>query len=601
MKKKILEILKHIKKLPEKESYKEFGKVFRYIQKIYVKFFIGVIIAGVGIVVVIFIYTFFLQDRLGTFIYIGDEKLVFPSTTEVELLLDSKIDKYLSATISFSDTQELYVISVNDLGITYDEQMTKQGLKDLKQKSVHQKTFSTYRLSPKFFIDENILYETLQNHITDLRQIPEKAMVLLDETNMFRVVPEQDGYEVDMEFVKREILKRSELLSRSPIHIDVKFVQPTIKESHAKEALEKANEFVKNILIFRSGSEEWKVPLNLNKQFVEFVYGNQSIDVEISSEELSDYFQENVLSTIEKSKKDIIIEYGINDTPNITNIGKNGYGFNIFAAVDLVNTQIKEGIFDIDLPIAVQTAKIIQSKNPLGIMEFIGEGESDFSNSPANRIHNIETALDRFQNIILAPKETFSFLDLLGPVNAKTGYKPELVIKKGGTELKKEYGGGICQVSSTLYRAILYTGLKIDTRRNHSIQVSHYTPIGLDATIYDPTQDFVFTNDTNHHILIQNEIDLESTTIYFRVWGTNDGRIVRLEGPIKYGYTSPGSPIYIDTSTLAPGRVVREKRASYGMQVDWHRYILFPDGEKEEKETFHSKYRAVPEIYHRGI
>jgi vancomycin resistance protein YoaR len=163
----------------------------------------------------------------------------------------------------------------------------------------------------------------------------------------------------------------------------------------------------------------------------------------------------------------------------------------------------------------------------LGITELIGEGRTNFAGSPKNRIHNIKRAIEPFNGLLLAPQEEFSFVEALGPVDGEHGYLPELVIKQNRTE--PEFGGGICQVSSTVFRAAIYSGLKITARRNHAYPVKYYAPYGMDATIYIPKPDLKFVNNTPGHILMQASI--EGTELIFRFYGTSDRRKVEVDGP----------------------------------------------------------------------
>lgn len=156
----------------------------------------------------------------------------------------------------------------------------------------------------------------------------------------------------------------------------------------------------------------------------------------------------------------------------------------------------------------------------LGIKELISEGVSYFPGSPDNRIQNIRVGTSKFSNLLIKPGEVFSFNKYLGEVSAATGYAEGIVILENKEE--KQYGGGLCQVSSTAYRAALLAGLPILSRVNHAFAVSYYTEPygvpGVDATIYLPSPDMQFRNDTGSHILIQTE--LIGTTLKFRFYGT---------------------------------------------------------------------------------
>ncbi|MEK7557047.1 MAG: VanW family protein [Patescibacteria group bacterium] len=160
--------------------------------------------------------------------------------------------------------------------------------------------------------------------------------------------------------------------------------------------------------------------------------------------------------------------------------------------------------------------------------DLLAKGESNFAGSPRNRIHNINVGMKKFDGLVLQPGEQFSFNQYLGNVDAAEGYLPELVIKDNVTT--PEFGGGLCQVSTTAFRAAMQAGLKIDQRRNHAYPVAYYGyPPGYDATIYPPNPDLKFTNDTGSPIYLRTSI--VGTKAAFEVWGKSDGRKVKINGP----------------------------------------------------------------------
>ncbi len=194
----------------------------------------------------------------------------------------------------------------------------------------------------------------------------------------------------------------------------------------------------------------------------------------------------------------------------------------------LVRSHVTPGSMSLPLPVVPLKQTDSESEaERLGIHELISEGRTNWTGSPKNRIHNFTHGAAQFHGLLIKPGEEFSFVEHLGPVDGEHGYLPELVIKHNKTT--PEFGGGICQVSSTAFRAALNAGLKITERKNHAYPVQYYKPIGLDATIYIPKPDLRFVNNTPGHILIQTAV--EGKELIFRFYGTRDDRQVHIDGP----------------------------------------------------------------------
>jgi vancomycin resistance protein YoaR len=201
------------------------------------------------------------------------------------------------------------------------------------------------------------------------------------------------------------------------------------------------------------------------------------------------------------------------------------------------------------IPLALKTIEPSSegiNENNLGIVELISEGRTSFVGSPKNRIHNFTLGAKQFNGLLIKPGEEFSFVQHLGEVDGEHGYLPELVIKQNKTE--PEFGGGICQVSTTAFRAALNAGLKITARHNHAYPVSYYKPYGMDATVYIPKPDLRFVNNTPSTILIQTAI--EGKELVFRFYGTSDGRKITIDGPHIIEHNPDGSMKTLFTQTV---------------------------------------------------
>ncbi|MDA1169054.1 MAG: VanW family protein [bacterium] len=192
----------------------------------------------------------------------------------------------------------------------------------------------------------------------------------------------------------------------------------------------------------------------------------------------------------------------------------------------------------------------------LKFSDLLTTGETNFAGSPKNRVHNIKVGTARFNGLVIMPNEEFAFNTYLGEVDEKNGYLPELVIKENVTT--PEYGGGICQVSTTAFRAAMQAGLDVTYRKNHSYPVSYYGAPGYDATVYQPAPDFRFKNDMATPVLLKTSI--AGTKVKFEVWGKKDGRVVKINGP----FTTEKKPDGSLTAAVAQivtkaGKVIREE------------------------------------------
>ncbi len=235
---------------------------------------------------------------------------------------------------------------------------------------------------------------------------------------------------------------------------------------------------------------------------------------------------------------DAKFEFGSDKKASVFSQSVQGKRFNITKSSTAIINALRENKTSVQLTVDIVEPEITLEKvNNLGIETLLAKGESDFHGSSNARIHNIKTGSSKFNGAIIKPGEEFSFNNILGNVDEKEGYQYELVIKGGQTI--PEYGGGLCQLSTTVFRAAILAGLPITERRPHSFPVKYYNPQGFDATIYPGVSDLRFINDTGRHILLQTRID--GTKLFVELYGSNDGRRVTLDGPHQYAQKTSGA------------------------------------------------------------
>lgn len=255
----------------------------------------------------------------------------------------------------------------------------------------------------------------------------------------------------------------------------------------------------------------------------------------------------------------------------------------------------------IPLIIKILEPKITTDKaNNLGIKELIGKGTSLFQHSIPSRIYNVNLASSRINGALIAPDEEFSFDKALGDVSAFTGYQQAYIIQNGRTVLGD--GGGVCQVSTTFFRAILNAGLPITERHAHAYRVGYYeqdSPPGLDATVYVPSVDLKFKNDTGNYILVQTQVDPNLLQLTVYLFGASDGRSTTLTQPVITNRIAPPPDLYQDDPTLAKGIIRQVDFSAEGSKVSFSRTVM-KDGKKIIAENFISNYLPWQSIFLRG-
>ncbi len=253
------------------------------------------------------------------------------------------------------------------------------------------------------------------------------------------------------------------------------------------------------------------------------------------------------------------------------------------------------------VPIAVKETPpdiSLSSTNDLGINEQIGFGDSEYFHSIPGRIHNVDITASRINNTIVKAGAEFSFNKTLGEVSAATGYAPAYVIKNGHTELGD--GGGVCQVSTTLFRALLNAGLPITKRIAHSYRVSYYelnSKPGIDATVYAGEVDLRFINDTGHDILIRTENTPKNLYLAVKIYGTTDGRTTQIVNHKTWDAVPAPPTLYQDDPTLPKGTKKQIDFAAGGIKASFMNIVKDKDGKIIRQDTYYSNYKAWQAVY----
>jgi len=323
------------------------------------------------------------------------------------------------------------------------------------------------------------------------------------------------------------------------------------------------------------------------------------MQVTVDEDEIAEYLQA-LADQIARPPREARFDYDSSaNTLTTLSPGQNGYALDVQTATRLVANACLSSERQVELPVAVIPPRVTRADlEKLLPLALISEGESSFQGSTAGRLQNIRVASARFHGLVVPPGATFSFLEHLGLVTVANGYSEAWIIYGDRTVLGP--GGGVCQVSTTCFRAAFWGGYPIVERSPHSYRVSWYEPpVGLDAAVFSPVVDMKFRNDTTTPILILTYMDEVNAKLYFRFYGQPVGRKVTLDGPVTDNPVKAGDPVYDEDPALAPGERVQVENAHDGLDVTLYR-VIEQSGQETIREKIFSRYEPWPARYRVG-
>ena len=236
------------------------------------------------------------------------------------------------------------------------------------------------------------------------------------------------------------------------------------------------------------------------------------------------------------------------------------------------------------------------ARQPAGKVVLLGTATTNYYGSVVERVNNIKRSADRMNGLVVQPGQTFSFNAALGSVGADDGYVDGYAIVNG--RLEKVVGGGICQVSTTMYRAVFNAGLKLVSRRNHSYVINFYENVlGWDATVFAPYTDFKWQNDTKGPVYITTATNTNKASVTFSIWGYSDGRTSTMVGPTVTNRKAAGAPVWQYDPSLKRGQVKQLVYGRPGMDVAMKRIVRTADGRILHNDDLQSKYKPWEDFF----
>lgn len=449
---------------------------------------------------------------------------------------------------------------------------------------------------------ETETYSKIYGEIAQAIEIPVVSAELVLNKGKIVLNNGNDGLIIDASKLRQELEEKIVYLNQKEVVVPTKAISAQLREEERLEIIETAEKLIHKSLTLTLDDERVKLT---GEELITLLNTVPGGDVTTDRGRLLEYI-EGVAESLNREATDA--KFGYQDG-KVTEFAPSKDGIKI--SVEATSNKVQEGMKQLieseeqNINIEIQAERTspqvtIEKVNELGIKERIGRGESYYAHSIPNRIYNVGLASSRINTALIPPGEEVSFNKLVGEVSAATGYRSAYIISQGRTVLGD--GGGLCQVSTTLFRAAMDAGLPILERWGHSYRVSYYelnSKPGIDATVIAPSKDFKFKNDTPGHILIQTINDPKKLHLVIEIYGTSDGRVASVTEPKVWGLTPPLPTVYQDDPSLPVGTIKQVDWSAGGANASFE-YNVIKNGEMIQNQTFTTVYRPWAAVYLRG-
>jgi vancomycin resistance protein YoaR len=443
---------------------------------------------------------------------------------------------------------------------------------------------------PVIVFDERVAHQYLTQIASQINQPLQEASLNLEGTNVV-AQPGQVGRELKMEATLVYLAGQLQTFSDGEVPLVVQEVQPQILDVSAQA--DTARQILSQPLTL-------SIPNATQGDAGPYIYNPEVLVNLLTVQRVQNGDQAAVQVTLNpRGLRDLLVpiktqvdrlpsnaKFVFNDETRQLDVMEQssvGRALDIDASVQAINEAVGRGEHTAALVINEEQPKVAATATgqELGITELIWSETSYYYGSSQERIQNIDAAARQFHGILVAPGETFSMGAHLGDVSLDNGFAEALIIYGGRTI--KGVGGGVCQVSTTLFRAVFNAGFPIVERTPHAYRVSYYEQTasgsvdprlaGLDATVYFPLVDFKFTNDSPHWILMETYVNVSARTLQWKFYSTSDGRSVTWDTSGPTNVVSAPEPLFEENPELSKNEMKQVDWAANGADVNVTRTV----------------------------
>ncbi|NOK61259.1 MAG: vanomycin resistance protein VanB [Chloroflexi bacterium AL-W] len=530
------------------------------------------------------------------------------SSEEAETALRQKYQPFLDQPVTFTFGDQTWQPTAEELGINFNfagtiEKAYRSGrdnglIANLQEVAAIWQNGLELPIQVSF--DQNQMHAYVSDISATLEKAPADATVDIIGTTV-TMQPAREGRQVLVDQTVQDLTDKLSTFTTHTVAIRTRDLSPRLSTEEAQAAQQTLKAMIQSPLTLMVNETEYvwspkEIALMID---IARVLQNESVDqldISLNSYHIDRRLREIVDDTGRGSVNPRVAWNGGN--LQIIRAGESGFRVDQDASRQLIYDSIDTNKRVLALPVRSVAPEVSEANlNDLGIKELVAVGKSDFTGSEGYRITNIGVGMDMLNGILLAPGEEFSFNESIGSIDERNGFVQGYAIIQNRTQL--EYGGGICQDSTTMFRAAFWAGLPITERHGHSFYINWYDRYalgpygdgpGMDATIFLGGPDLKFLNDTGNWLLIQSYSNPTTGLAEVAMYGTKPNRQVELTQQVYGHVPAPTTPVYIPDAKQPRGVIKQTDTARGGMSIDVYR-IITEDGVRQEPELFRTTFK----------
>jgi vancomycin resistance protein YoaR len=552
-------------------------------------------------------------DRVMTGVSLQGEPVGGLARAELNARLERRYGTFLSTPVTIAFEGRTWTPTLKELGATLSlertaaEAMAAGRRGDLLQRA--NDLWSLYRaggvdVAPRLSVDARMLQHYLTGLAGEIEHPPQDAALSIAAGKVIPT-PAREGRQVLVDETAVDVMRALQSLTPQDVILRTRVLAPALPDESIAGAVADARTMLAAPLTLTQGERSWTWEQERIAELLAIGVTSGTMTIDLDEQRVGRAVEKLAQVVDSPSVEPRVAFRG--DRLRIVEEGRTGLRLDQEEAVEAIRDAVRTREHTVELPVEEVTPQITAATLPeLGIVELVAEGRSSFAGSAAYRVTNIEAGAARMNGVLIPPGAEFSFNTQLGAVDETNGFVQGYAVIGNRTQL--EWGGGVCQVSTTVFRAAFWGGLPITERHAHPFYISWYDDYsfpeqagpGMDATIYTGVQDFKFVNDTEHWMLMEALADTANQVLTVRLYGTKPNRMVSIAGPnIDNVVPPPSQPVYLTDSSVPAGTVKQTDTARRGMDITVYR-VIEVDGQQQPPEAFFTRFKAWPNVFVRG-